>query len=347
MTHLRTPFCALLLAAAAAAQTSEVLPLSRHATTWGGNNGTGTLFGGTKGISQNLYIAPFATDQKVVSVGFRRTAGTTAYAALQLDFEVLLSSTTANLSTLSATFASNLGTDATVVVPRGIINVPARGPNSSPADWVDLPANAPWVFNGPNLIVQAKAFASTWTSTGYRCDRVFERTTAGESIAYGTGCGPATATTTSTAPSYMAGSTITFSLASAPASQPAFLMLGADLTQWLAIPLPFDLTPLGMNGCWLLTSPDLTFGGITSGTGAASVQLPIPGGFSNVAVGAQWLYSNPNSGAPSQLQTSQARQVTVGPILAPNRYVYDLFSETVATGTLQAGGPVARLRTTN
>lgn len=333
-----------LLVPAAFAQTSHALPLPQYATTWGGNNGTGTVFGGTKGIAQTLFIAPFATNRKVVSVGFRRTAGTTDYAGLTLDLDVLLSSTTATLATLSSTFASNLGADATTVVPRMVYNIPARAATSSPSDWVDLPANAPWVFNGPNLIVQVKAYAGSWSSTGYRTDRIFERTGAGESIAYGIGCGPATATTSG---SYSQGGSITFSLASAPASQPAQLMVGFDLTKWLVLPLPFDLTVLGMTNCWLLTPPDLGFGTVTTATGTATFTVPVPStGFANVSVGAQWLYADP-SATPTPLRTTNARQITIGPIIAANRYVYDLFDETSATGTLQAGGPTARLMTTN
>ena len=59
--------------------------------------------------------------------------------------------------------------------------------------------------------------------------------------------------------------------------------------------------------------------------------------------GFQWLYADPNSGNPVGFLTSNGRFVRLGPRTCPNRYVYDLFDETVPTGTLQAGGPIARV----
>jgi hypothetical protein len=277
----------------------------------------------------------------VLGVGFRRTAGITDYAGLTLDLEILLSSTTATLATLSSTFAANLGNDAAVVFPRQMINIPARAANSGPGDFIMFPTSAPWAFNGPNFLVQIKAFAPTWSSTGYRCDRCFAATT-GESISFGRGCGAGTAASTG---AYAPGATFNITLAAAAPNQPALSFLGFDLQNFGGVPFPLDLTALGMTGCVLLVPPAFPGVSLTDGSGAASLAVPVPNdaSLSNVAMGFQWIYADPNSGNPVGFLTSNGRFVRLGPRTCPNRYVYDLFDETVPTGTLQAGGPIARV----
>ena len=75
---------------------------------------------------------------------------------------------------------------------RGKFNVPARAANASLADAVMIPGAKPWLFNGPNFIVQMKKFAASWSSTGWRNDRCFETTNRGDAISFGKACGSAT-----------------------------------------------------------------------------------------------------------------------------------------------------------
>ncbi len=335
------PFFSLL--GALPAQTSRVLPAG-YETVWAGNNGTGVGYATQNGISQNLYIAPFSSGTSVVEVGFRRTATTADFAGVTVDFEVGLSSTTADLTTLSSTFASNLGADATVVFPRRLVNVPARAANSSPLDWVSLPIT-PWVFNGPNFLIECKSYG-TGSVNGWRMDRCFERTTAGEAISWGTACSTAAVNSTSSTPAYMPGSTVTFTLANATASQPAFALLGFDLTSLLgAIPLPLDLTPWGVTGCTLLVDMTASIATTTDAAGGASLSFALPSaGVTGLGFGVQWMYVDP-SASPLPLRSTVGRLVHVGPLVCANRYVYSLSNVGAATGTLQAGGPIARVRT--
>ena len=52
--------------------------------------------------------------------------------------------------------------------------------------------------------------------------------------------------------------------------------LGLDRTSWGAIPLPLELTSLGMPGCYLHTSWGLSFLGVSEPPGVARWSFPIP-----------------------------------------------------------------------
>ncbi len=336
---------AFALAGTALAQLPAVLPAGNDLT-FAGNNGTGVGYAANKGISQNLYIAPFAP-LFISAVGFRRTATTSDFAAQSIDFEITLSSTTADLTTLSATFANNLGADQAVTFPRTLVSVPAAAANLSPNDFVVMPGQAPWLFGtaGPNLLVQCKSYGPGTNVNAWRMDRCFERTTSGEAISWGRSCSTATITSSSTTPSYLPGSTLTFSLASAAPNQLAFAAFGFDQTNAGGLPLPADLGPFGMTGCTLLVSLDAMFQTITDAAGAASIQLPIPSssGLSGLGFGMQWIHGDPNAGNPLGLVSTAGRLFHVGPLICANRYAYNLSNEASATGTLQAGGPVVKV----
>jgi hypothetical protein len=109
--------------------------------------------------------------------------------------------------------------------------------------------------------------------------------------------------------------------------------------------LPLDAA--GMTGCVLLVEPAVMISTVTSSTGDASLPLTIPGtpGLSAKPISFQWLHRDPAGTNPTPLFTTGGRLVQVGPVLCANRYVYDLFDENAATGSLQAGGPVVFLST--
>lgn len=343
--NLKLSLSGIVLAASAAAQTSRVLPDDSLENVWAGNNGTGVGYATQNGISQNLYIAPFSVGSSVQGVGFRRTATTVDFPSFTIDFEISLSSTPADLATLSSTFANNRGSDHTAVLPRQMINIPARAANSAPSSFFTLPTT-PWTFAGPNLLIECKSYG-TGNVTAWRMDRCFERTTVGEAINWGQSCSTATVASTGGTPAYVGGSTVTLTLAGAAATQPAIALLGFDLNRAFgALPLPYDLGTLGMTGCTLLVDPLAQLATATDGAGAASVALPIPSaGATGLGFGLQWLYADPAASNPLGLVTTTARLVRVGPLICPNRYVWDLSNVNAVTGSLQAGGPVANVIT--
>lgn len=56
----------------------------------------------------------------------------------------------------------------------------------------------------------------------------------------------------------------------------AFWILGTSRTRWGAIPLPANLTPYGMPGCWAYTDHAAVFTTRTNSLGQASMLLRIP-----------------------------------------------------------------------
>lgn len=335
----------LALAAAVHGQSARVLPAGHYDNVFAGNNGTGTGYATQNGISQNLYIAPFAVGTIVQGVGFRRTATTVDFASINIDFELTLSSTVADLTTLSATFANNPGADATVVLPRQVVSIPVRAANSSPTDWVTLPTT-PWPFGGPNFLVQCASYGSGGVNP-WRMDRCFERPTVGEAITWGTACSSATVGSTSPSPAYMPGGTFDITLSGAAPGQPAFALLGFDLAHlYGAFPLPLDLSPLGMTGCTLLVDAAATLATATNAGGGASITVPIPSqGVTGIGLGIQWFYADPAASNPLRVLSTVGRLVHFGPLLCANRYVWSLTNVNATTGSLQAGGPVTQIIT--
>ena len=54
-----------------------------------------------------------------------------------------------------------------------------------------------------------------------------------------------------------------------------FVFLGASRTTWSGVPLPLGLGFLGMTGCALAASPDVTLAGLGNG-GVGRLSVPIP-----------------------------------------------------------------------
>ncbi len=339
-THLVVFVGTLCLASShVPAQVNPVVP-REYTNLWGGNNGSGVGFGTSTNRVQALYIAPVAAKTPLFGVGFRRTVGTTASSAFSVNMEVSFSSTQQTLTTLSSTFSTNVGSDATVIF-KGALQVGAMPANVSAAAFVNIPASKLWIFGGPNLLVEMKT--GTFVSgSPIRMDRCFERTTAGEAVSFGQGCGNATIGGSG---SYTPGNSFTITLSGAPAKQPVLPIIGLDSANGI----PLDLGAIGMTGCEMLTNMSLPQAFmLTDTSGAASLgtlQVPNLPGLGGLGIAFQWLYGDPNASNPLKALATGGRLVHIGPILCKNRYVYSFTSETATTGTVQAGGPIARIQT--
>ncbi len=95
---------------------------------------------------------------------------------------------------------------------------------------------------------------------------------------FGTGCPgsagtPALASDQGSLP--WVGDTFTARLTNLGIATVPFLFLGASNTFWGVVPLPFDLTLIGMSSCMLYTDPLLTFFLANNG-GSATFSVPIP-----------------------------------------------------------------------
>jgi hypothetical protein len=111
------------------------------------------------------------------------------------------------------------------------------------------------------------------------------------------------------------GSGFAINLSRVRSQMPAFLALGLSATSMGATPLPLDLGPHGMPGCFLRVSPDCVVSMTTTGPaakGRSSYALPIPNvpALAGANLFAQWIVFEP-SGSPSLASTTRALSIVV------------------------------------
>ncbi len=285
-----------------------------------------------------IFAQPFAPGTPVFAVGLRPTTGTSDRAAFTADVEIQMSSTASVPGALSATFASNIGSDMVVAAPRQMFNIPAMPANRPTSMFARFPFAAPFVYgtNGNtninvDMFVYGRSTGASWST-----DRGFASAN-GRATTVGTGCGGATIGSTSTGGTYVSGATVNLTLSGAPATTPAVLQASVDMSE--AIPglaLPFDLAALGAGaGCDILVGlalAPLPFA--TDAAGAATATLPVPPVVSRVGTGWQWVYLAPNSPNPFPFETTANRAIWFGPeVIVPGaQYVWDLSNVAATTG---------------
>lgn len=83
-------------------------------------------------------------------------------------------------------------------------------------------------------------------------------------------------------------------IAALPPNQAAVLLIGTSASDWLGVPLPLSLGPLGLSGCDLYVSPDMTIG-FPTGVGRAAAAFSVP---AHPALAAQPLFFQAVSNQP-------------------------------------------------
>ena len=338
-TTLATCGAAALLALTtlAAAQRPIVLP-PEYDLGWG--QGSSSALGSNSTRTQMVFAQPFAANTPVHGVGLRPTASTVDRAAFTADVEVQMSSTPNAPGALSSTFASNVGSDMVVSFPRQMLNIPAMPANRSTGMFAQIPFATPFVFGtnaNTNIMVDLFVYGRS-TGASWSTDRGFASAN-GRAVNAGIGCGSATVTSATTGGTYVAGATLTVSLASAPAATAAILVPSVNMREFApGLALPFSLALLGgRTGCDILVAPTaLTLPLVTSGSGAASLAFKVPAGIARVPTGWQWLYQVPPSAAnPLGIETTANRFIRIGPeVIVPHaQYVWDLSNVNSATGS--------------
>jgi hypothetical protein len=320
------------LATTAVGQRSLVLPQAFDRA-WG--RGSSAALGGSSTRTQMVFASPFPLGTVVLGFGLRNAVATADRAAFTADIEVRASSTPNAPGALSATFASNVGSDEVVVVPRQIVNIAPMPANRSTGVFATIPFATPFTY-GTNLntnmmvdlLVYGRSAGASWST-----DRCFT-SASGTAANAGIGCGTATISSTSTGGTYVSGSTTNFTLAAATANSIAWLMPSVDLKELVpGLMLPFSLTGIGGGaGCDLMVNPITLIPAATSGTGTASVSFPIS--FS-VGTGWQWLYLvAPSATNPIGLESTAVRKIFYGPEVCTGigQYVWDLSNVNNATG---------------
>ncbi|MCB9882580.1 MAG: hypothetical protein H6834_12390 [Planctomycetes bacterium] len=331
-----TALAVLCLTLPSFAQSSLVLP-REYERAWG--RGSSSALGGNSTRTQVVFANPFPSGTTVLGFGLRGTGATTDKAAFQADIEIQVSSTTAVPGSLDTTFANNIGNDVVTVLPQQMVTIPAMLANRPTSDFARITFQTPFVFgmNGASnilvdLFVYGRSAGASWST-----DRAFASGN-GRATTVGTGCGSATVSSTSAGGTYVAGATMTVTLAGAPPMTPAILFPSVDMSELLpGFPLPWSLTALGAGvGCDVLVNATLPSVPLTTDVGGgASVAFPIPFSVARVGTGSQWLYLDaPTVANPLGLFTTANRAVWIGPeVVVPDaQYVWDLSNVNATTG---------------
>ena len=109
------------------------------------------------------------------------------------------------------------------------------------------------------------------------------------------------------------GTSVTYRLANARANAPVVLIHGLSRTFVRGKPLPLNLSAIGMTGCSLYVSDNVTLGTSTNASGVATRTLPIPNNRSLIGVHAydQWVIIDASANALG-VATSNAMDTLVG-----------------------------------
>ncbi len=156
--------------------------------------------------------------------------------------------------------------------------------------------------------------APTHSSGGNPIGRVaiFGQVIPSQLAAYGAGCGgPAGVVQLVASGLAIPGQTVTLTGSNLPVGQLGAVMLGSSSSTSIYGPLPLDLSVIGMGGCWLLQSMDITDPFITSSIVLAR-PLPLPNDYAFVGfkLYAQMLMLDPILTAG--LSTSNGVRVSIG-----------------------------------
>jgi hypothetical protein len=103
------------------------------------------------------------------------------------------------------------------------------------------------------------------------------------------------------------------SVTGAAGATAGLLYLGASRTTFSGIPLPFDLTPIGLPGCMVNVALDNLIGSTTISGGFGTIGLPLPtdASLTNAATYWQWLVLDPTASNPLRMTTSTGGQTVL------------------------------------
>lgn len=346
-----------------------------------GGGGTSIPFGSNQACRyQCLYEAvelPWSGPRVITGIRIRPDLNTGPQTVPQkgfLEISVLMSTTDRNITNMSPVFAENYGTDATLVIDRQLVMLPAQPPQANGP----MPANIPLVFTVPwvygltpvvqgmpppsNLLVEIHIHSQP--SGIYRIDNIgncsAQQTTFG-SVGPACAVGPQPATLTGDQ-TMVAGSSYTWRIANAPPSMPFLVGLnlvgGGFLLDNPAWPLPYPMfDPANPTlpspalaalvypapDCYLNMNMPVFLSGIADANGVGTATAQLPAGRQNVGTTfyAQALILAPTAN-PLRFITTEGYGATIcGPLgVARNFAFYNntLVPPPVPTsGSVQAG----------
>ncbi len=273
-----------------------------------------------------------AVGRGFTAIAVRRNQGT---ADDQVAGRLLLDIDLAHASTAppnaSGSFAANRGPNATNVFA-GLVAFPAApAAPTTPAPWqapyaVTIPFTTPFAYRGGPLVVETVTRPLSGPSgqnPWWPIDAVIGAST-GSVRSVGWGCLAAGTEPAAGAElgSVSLGATAVFWLRGQMQAGPATCLLGGDNRSYQGLPLPLDLTVIGMPGCVLYNDiatavPSLLTPWPLRPDTLATVEVPVPqdAALAGASLFAQWLVPN-IGGRAIRLETSNGVEAVIGALPA-------------------------------
>jgi len=224
-------------------------------------------------------------------------------------------STTTQIERFLKPGTGQLNTLRTVFLAKKVSFPALKNPATGlPGFTIKFPLDFPFVFTGPDLAVDHYVYETRNRTHGYWVDAERSQVDHGDTKSYGLAC--PSGKNRAYAISSNAGSSAPMSLLlyEGPSLSPVIGILGASNKKWGPIALPFSLTPLGLKGCSLLASYDLTFPAQTRSEGSAQLDLPLPGlrSLANQSLYFQWLAIDKRVNPAFPIAMSNGVQIRIG-----------------------------------
>lgn len=215
---------------------------------------------------------------------------------------------------------------------------------------ITFPFDRPFVYGGGHVGIE-HFVADATTRHDYFIDAVDGFVPLGQVDVLGAGLGcPAGQNRAQAQAPNPGGGDLEAYLLGGPVSAPVSFALGASETRWGSLALPLDLGALGLSGCRVFASLDVTVGLRTDASGVATLRTPVPAAVPllGATLAAQWLcVGDPRVNPGLALTTSEGLRLRLGTNLgAPfvGMSVVSAYSGSNQHGFVQQNrGPVCQL----
>jgi len=199
-------------------------------------------------------------------LGLRDTRGNPTVTATE-TMTAKLDNSSLGFGGLNKTWSKNLSPSATQVFSSKL-NWQVGNGNDPNKGIVWVPASTPFVFTGPNLLVQSVATAVTTSNNQpFGFDALDQGVLSTVHSTFGRSCGGQLAA------SYM-NNRFGLTVTGAAPNRPVTFAIGFNSERFNQQSLPMDLTPLGMQGCDLNIAPLLYAYATADKTGTATFSAP-------------------------------------------------------------------------
>lgn len=304
-----------LLVATACGQNLLSLPPSHAASE--GTGSTNVPFGrSTPTRVQYAYDAMlFSGPVTITGVQFRLDGGVGA-AAKQVDCEMHMSTLPVPLVAFAVDFASNRGSDETVVLPRQILTLPAAAAGSSPSPFLPtIPFAVPFAYQPQNGGLVLEIVVHNQPPGAYSLDVTWVCDSADVALGPGAciGSGGQPLRVLSAITQVMWGRPWVARVEDAQPGAIVLLALGQiEAGPWAGMVLPQNLNVVGAPGCWLSIDIASSWFGLAAGDGSAMFPFVVP---NTPATLGEWIRFQAAAFDPAAnalgLVTSQAKKIRV------------------------------------